>query len=133
MTHLEAKLALTQLGPGYYIYRHGHGRYATYDIRRCPPPKTAAQRAAMSKTPQHNRVGIINAIASREYSDPVLRGEWYARWRKWRKKQLYSKRNPDMTNDGHRVDSLWNFMLVALHWLYKTHTTDPLVPNRFSQ
>lgn len=132
MTLPEAQAALALAGPGFYIYHQGLGHYANYELRRCPPRKTPEQRAAMQRTRQHGRLQLINEIASREYADFYLRSEWHTRWRNWRKHQLHSKKNPDCTDDGHRISSLWAFMLAAIHWLYRTHTTDPLVPNRFS-
>ncbi len=131
MTQLEAQVLAAQLGPGHYVYRHGHGYDADYEVRRCPPKKTAEQRAAMVQTPQHNRVGIINQIASQEYKDPRLRAEWDTRWRSYRRKRSRSKKSMYTTDSGAHIDSLWNFILMAMHWLYKTGTEDPLVPGRF--
>lgn len=133
MTKLEAQILAASLGPGHYIYPHGHGSNVDYDVRRCPPKKTEEQRAAMAQTPQYQRVTTINQIASREYRDPYLLAEWNQRWRDYQRKRSRSKKSPYVTDEGSRIDSLWNFILVAMHWLRKTNTSDPLVPNRFCQ
>ena len=112
----EAMEALAFLGKEeYYIYEHKTSNPRRYEVRHKPKEKTEAQKEAMKRTPQHERLEEVSNQAAVEYNNPEKRAEWEQRWKEWRQWRMHSKKDPNRTDEGTAIKSVWAFILYSLH------------------